>query len=341
MIANGNLTWAQGMGACVLGILFFDSLIYATARRLGRPALFRIPLRWLIDPLTLRETESWFDRRVGEAIFITRFIPGTRLPAYVAAGILGVPAKTFLPVFVLATLIWTPLILWISVTLAEQALEWIALYQHTAPALIVGALLLYLLFSHLLLPACSWRGRRKLLGRWCRLTQPEFWPASALYAPVVLRLLLRSLQHGRHLLDFTACNPAIPGSGFVGESKHGILDQIGERAAILPYCVLPGEAGADENHRRAADWMRGQHIPYPVFLKPDVGQRGSGVRKIQSEESLRSALARMHGTHLLQEAPRHRNHPQNASRRARGRQTQTRRPPSCGREGRDRVQDPP
>jgi len=302
MIANGNLSWAQGMGACVLGILFFDSLIYAMARRLGRPALYRIPLRWLIDPLTLRETETWFDRRVGEAIFITRFIPGTRLPAYVAAGILGVPAKTFLPIFILATLIWTPLILWISVTLAEHALEWIALYQHTAPALIVAALLLYILFSHLLLPACSWRGRRKLLARHRRLTRPEFWPATLLYLPVVLRLLLRSLKRGNHFLDFTACNPAIPGSGFVGESKHLILDQIGERGAIAPYCVLPGGASSDEKLRAAADWMRTNHIPFPVFLKPDVGQRGTGVQKITTAEQLRAAVDTLHGPHLLQEA---------------------------------------
>ncbi|MCC5843604.1 MAG: VTT domain-containing protein [Verrucomicrobia bacterium] len=300
MIANGNLTWAQGIGACLAGILFWDYLIYIAGRRMGRPVLQRIPFRWLIDPLTLRETEEWFDRRAAEAIFITRLIPGTRYPAYFAAGILGVPVKTFTPLFLLAVLTWTPAIVWISVRLAEQALEWMTRYHHTAPALVVAGLAGYWLFSHILLPACSWRGRRKLYGKWKRWTAPEYWPAILLYTPVTLFLLLRALRRENRLLDFTACNPCMPASGLVGESKSAILDAMEERAALAPYILLHPDEPLENRQQQALDFLS-QHPPgFPVVFKPDSGERGAGVRHLADRAALVDALETQREPHLLQ-----------------------------------------
>ncbi len=302
MIANGNLTWAQGVGACLAGILFWDYLIYIAGRRMGRPVLQRIPFRWLIDPVTLRETEEWFDRRAAEAIFVTRLIPGTRYPAYFAAGILGVPVKTFTPLFLLAVLTWTPAIVWISATLAEQALEWMTRYHHTAPALVVAGLSGYGLFTHILLPAFSWRGRRKLYGKWKRWTAPEYWPAPLLYTPVTLFLLLRTLRRGNRLLDFTACNPCMPASGLVGESKSAILDAIQDRSALAPYILLHPEEPLENQQQRALNFLE-QHAPgFPVVYKPDSGERGNGVRHLSDRTTLCGTLAAQAEPHLLQTA---------------------------------------
>ena len=290
MIANGTLTWAQGIGACLAGILVWDYMIYLTGRILGRPALHRIPLRWMIDPVTLRETEEWFDRRIASAIFVSRFIPGTRMPAYLAAGILNVPAKPFTLYFVIAALLWTPLIIILSANLAEVALDWIARFQHTAPAIVVVAILLYLLFTHIFLPAFSWRGRRKLTGKWRRLTRPEYWPARLLYLPTSIFLLLRALRRGNHILDFTACNPCMPASGVSGESKAAILDQIAARDALAPYLLLPGTLTPAEQKARAETWMSDQGIAYPVVIKPDTGEKGQGVHFCADAEALLQIL---------------------------------------------------
>ncbi len=296
MIANGNLTWAQGIGACLGGILLYDYQIYVAGRLWGRPALGKIPLRWMIDPADLRETEEWFSHRTGGAMLITRFIPGTRGPAYLAAGILGVPWKSFTFWFVLASVVWTPLVIGLSALLAGRALAWMDRFAHTAPALLLAAAALYFLLTHILLPACNRRGRRKLYGRWKRLTSSEFWPSSLLYFPVFLFLLLRTFRRGNRFLDFTACNPSIPASGFIDESKSGILDQIADRSAVAPYLLLPATLAPEERLSRALAFVSG----YPVVLKPDAGQRGERVVIARDEARLRRALANAVGDHLIQ-----------------------------------------
>ncbi len=300
MIANGNLTWAEGVGACLAGILIGDYLLYLTGRFIGRPALNRIPLRWMIDPVALRETEEWFDRRVGSAIFVSRFVPGARMPAFMAAGLLGVPAKSFTPYYLAAALLWTPVIVSLSVYLSEVALDWIARYHHTAPALMLAALFLYWFFVHVFLPAFSWRGRRKLAGKWRRRFRPEFWSPKLLYLPVTVYLLARSLRKGNHLFDFTACNPCMPASGVAGESKSDILDRFGVRDALAEYILLPAHAPLEEKLAMAKAFLRNNRLQYPLMLKPDAGERGSGVFYCENETELRKALARTREAYLLQ-----------------------------------------
>jgi membrane protein DedA with SNARE-associated domain/pimeloyl-ACP methyl ester carboxylesterase/predicted ester cyclase len=300
MIANGNLTWTQGIGACLGGILFYDYWFYVAGRYWGRPALGKIPLRWMIDPADLRETEEWFERRTGSALLITRFIPGTRMPAFVAAGILGVPWRVFTFWFVLASVIWTPLFIGLSFLLAEKALAWVNRFSHTAPAMIVAGALLYFLFTHILLPACNRRGRRKLYGKWKRLTRPEFWPTWLLYLPLWPKLLLRSLRKGCHFLDFTACNPGIPGSGIIGESKSGILDHIADRSAIAPYRLLPAGATFEERKTMVTAFQHQQQTAYPLVLKPNAGQRGAQVTLVHSESERDRALEDVLGDWIVQ-----------------------------------------
>jgi membrane protein DedA with SNARE-associated domain len=290
MIANGNLSWVQGVGACLSGILFGDYLLFWAGHRWGRPALNRIPLRWMIDPMALRETEEWFSRHAEKAIFISRFVPGTRLPAYVAAGILGVPVKRFTAWFVLAGVIWTPLFVSLSVLLAEQALDWIDRFHHTAPALLVSGVAVYLLLTQILLPSFNWRGRRKLLGKWKRFIRPEYWPASILYAPILAYLCGRCFRKGNRFLDFTACNPCIPGSGIVEESKTAILDRIQDRNAIAPYRAIPTDLSLEDRIRVMDQFIQERNLTFPVVLKPDTGQRGHQVLIADDREQLTAML---------------------------------------------------
>ncbi|MCC5849124.1 MAG: VTT domain-containing protein [Verrucomicrobia bacterium] len=300
MIANGNLTWTEGVGACLAGILIGDYLLYLTGRFIGRPALNRIPLRWMIDPVTLRETEEWFDRRVGSAIFVSRFVPGARMPAFMAAGLLGVPAKSFTPYYLAAALLWTPTIVTLSVYLSEVALDWIARFHHTAPALIIAALIFYWFFVHVFLPAFSWRGRRKLAGKWRRRFRPEYWSPKLLYLPVTVYLLVRSLRKGNHLFDFTACNPCMPASGVAGESKSDILDRFRSRDALAAYILLPAHAPLEEKLAMARQFLLDNNLQYPLVLKPDAGERGSGVFFCETETELRQALPQTREAYLLQ-----------------------------------------
>jgi len=141
---------------------------------------------------------------------------------------------------------------------------------------------------------------RKIRGRWKRLSRWEFWPPYLFYPPVVAYIAYLGIRFRSWTL-FTAANPAIPAGGFVGESKHQILDQLKDAATWLPCSTLlagtvPGERIAD-----AEAFMRQRGLEFPVVLKPDAGQRGSGVTIVRSAEQLREYLAGQSFPTILQE----------------------------------------
>ena len=71
----------------------------------------------------------------------------------------------------------------------------------------------------------------------------------------------------RSLTLFTAANPGIPSGGFVGESKSAILS----RLPRVPEWTTVTDAAA------VYEFMSSHGLSYPIVLKPDVGERGSGV----------------------------------------------------------------
>ncbi len=290
MIANGTLTWAQGIGACLIGILFGDFLLFLAGRKWGRPVLRRAPLRWMIHPLKLLETEAWFKRRGGMTILISRFMPGTRLPAYVAAGLMGMSYAKFLVFFVVAALLWTPALVFLSYKLAGKALRLLEQYHHAAPWVFLGMAGLYLGVFKVLVPSLNWRGRRELLARWRRSTRPEYWPAFWLYFPVGVYLLFRGARRGKHLMDFSVCNPCIPGGGVVEESKSDILNRFGDRNVVADYLLLPKEHSPDEKCKKVDSFMRERNLDFPIVLKPDVGQRGQQVMIAKSIADVEKCL---------------------------------------------------
>src|SRR5678815_791161 len=109
LVAKGELSFWTALAGCTLGIWVGDGLLWLLGRTLGRPAL-RLPiLRRLIQPWQLLRAERWFARRGLRVVVISRFLPGSRLPAFFAAGLLGARAGWFLGWALLAALAWTPM----------------------------------------------------------------------------------------------------------------------------------------------------------------------------------------------------------------------------------------
>jgi len=142
--------------------------------------------------------------------------------------------------------------------------------------------------------------RRKVAGWWKRLSRWEFWPPYLFYPPVVAYVAYLGIRFRSWTL-FTAANPAIPAGGFVGESKHQILDQLKDAAALLPCSILLADGVPDERIAGAEAFIRQHGLQFPVVLKPDAGQRGSGVAIIRSPEQLREYLTRSSFPAILQE----------------------------------------
>src|SRR5271166_3918984 len=125
--------------------------------------------------------------------------------------------------------------------------------------------------------ASAWiRWRRNLLGRVRRWSRWEFWPPYLFYPPVVVYIAYLGIKFRSWTL-FTAANPAIPAGGFVGESKHQILAHLQNADPWIPRFTLLESAELAQRVGQADEFMRTHALQFPVVLKPDAGQRGSGV----------------------------------------------------------------
>lgn len=284
MVAQGRVDFLFGISACFLGIFIGDILLYLAGRYLGRPAIARAPLRWFVSDKAVEKSSAWFARQGVKVIFASRFVPGARLPTYFAAGLLRTKFWWFTIYFAIACAVWTPLLVGLSAWLGEEVIQrfYFGRQHFLLKALLIGVVLVLLI--KLLLRLATWRGRRMLLSKWRRLTRWEFWPMWAFYPPVVCYIAYLALKH-RSLTLFTACNPAIPASGFVGESKAQILDGLRNAEEFIPrYQLIP--ASVDDRIGQARQFLQTQQLNYPIILKPDAGERGNDVRVIRSDDDL-------------------------------------------------------
>lgn len=299
LVAQGRLGFLAATAACFWGILLGDLGLYWVGRALGRPWLQRAPLKWWIRPEAVEAGARWFRQRGPAIVFISRFTPGTRLATYVAAGLLRAGFWRFAALFALASAIWTPVLVGLAAWVGASALD--RLSQVTSYAYLSVALLalgLYLVWK-LAIPMFTWRGRRRLYGRVQRMLRWEFWPPWMFYPPVVAYVLWLALKH-RGLTLFTASNPGIPASGFIGESKGEILDQL-EPSLVARYLRLAPEQSLEERLEAARSFLAEHGLSLPVVVKPDAGQRGLGVTIARSGPELETALAEMPDGVVLQE----------------------------------------
>jgi len=128
-----------------------------------------------------------------------------------------------------------------------------------------------------------------------RLRSWEYWPFGVLYAPIFLYWLWLSIK-ARSILYFTVSNPKIENSGMLGESKIKILDQIPSQ--YIPKTIL---ISAKSRLSTVIDKIDRANIGYPFICKPDVGERGWKVEKIQNEEDLKKYLRSSKHNFLVQE----------------------------------------
>lgn len=284
MVAHGTVEFLPAAAACCVGIFVGDMGLYLLGRYLGRPAVKRAPLRWVFTEEDLVSGEEWFRRRGWPVLVISRFVPGTRLATYVAAGVLHGHAGRFAGYVLLAGLVWSPLLVWFAARLGGPALEHFSQYETHSLLAAAGAVIATWLVVKLAIPLGSFRGRRLLVGAWRRWTHWEFWPLWMFYPPVVVYILWLGLRH-RCLTLFTAANPAIPGGGLVGESKAAILGRL-PAASVAAFRLVQSAAEVTE---------------FPVVLKSEAGQRGLGVAVVRTPAEAAAYFRKPRGPTIAQE----------------------------------------
>jgi membrane protein DedA with SNARE-associated domain len=108
LVQDGQLSPIAAVTACSAGVYVGDLGLWLAGRLLGRRAL---TLPWLagrMDPAALEELSVRLDSRLGPLVLASRFVPGSRLPMFVAAGIWGRRPLAFALWSLVAVLLWTP-----------------------------------------------------------------------------------------------------------------------------------------------------------------------------------------------------------------------------------------
>ena len=215
---GGPITWPLGFAACFAGIWLGDLGLYSLARCFGKPIL---KSRWIArfaDATAIERCQIKFNNHASLTLLASRFVPGTRLPTYLAAGLLSMPVTKFAAVTAFGALLWIGGIFIIAKLLGSQTLIWLSFF-HTK---IAGVVLTAVFLGTVLLVFKQTHPRTSLGRRWARW---EFWPAWLFYIPVGVYYAWLAIRH-RGLSVPTSANPGIATGGFIGESKLEMLDQL-------------------------------------------------------------------------------------------------------------------
>ncbi len=105
---RGEVEFVPVIAVCFVATLLGDSIPYWVGRHYGRRALRSRAVRRALHPERLRSIERRFARSGLWAVFVCRFLPGVRLPAWFTAGTLGIPYHRFIAVDGLAAALMTP-----------------------------------------------------------------------------------------------------------------------------------------------------------------------------------------------------------------------------------------
>ena len=304
LASQGTVHPITALVGCILGIFVGDGIIYLIGLFVGKPALKFPLIRRFLSEEKVDICAKWFEKNGLMVVLMSRFIPGTRVPTYFAAGILGARAKYFLPAAGLAVLIWTPLLMGAAWLFGDQIKEYLDPRKPYAWIALIASILLVFGAMKVMVKLADWRFRKRLYSRIYRFARWEFWPLGLLYIPIVAYNILLAMRYRRFFLPFIS-NPGIEFSGYIGESKTSILDAFPQNYAhLLPKYIRLERDQLQQRLATALEWMETQEVAFPLFIKPDVGQRGMGVKKLADEDQLKAYLKKVSiPLHLQELAP--------------------------------------
>ena len=270
------ISFGTTVGGCLTGIFVGDILLFLLGRWCGN-RLQKLPFvsGW-VDNSLVDAGRDWVESHAAKLIVASRFLPGSRLPTYCSMGATGMPLRKFTGWFLLAVVIWTPLLVGLSMLFGDTLLPF---FEENERYLFPGFVLMVVLGLILVRSASSfatWKGRRLLLSRWRRIRHWEFWPSWLIYTLLVPTIVRLTLRH-RSFTVFTAANPAIDCGGLAVEPKLISLAALEDSGNVPAYRVVASIEELDE-------FLAGKNLNYPMVLKPNEGEKGRGVGIVKSRD---------------------------------------------------------
>lgn len=106
LAASGRLDLGLGVMAAFSGIWLGDIGLYALGSTFRQVATRSRRLARFLTPEALAKAENWLQKRGSMALVMSRAIPGSRLPLYLASGALRLPLRNFVQITGICSAIW-------------------------------------------------------------------------------------------------------------------------------------------------------------------------------------------------------------------------------------------
>lgn len=123
----------------------------------------------------------------------------------------------------------------------------------------------------------------------------EYWPFQVVYFPIYFLWAWYALK-ARTIFFFNACNPTMKNGGFIMDSKKEIYD-------LIPPHYYPKTTFVQEKIplEDLETLLKTSNINFPLIAKPDIGLRGSAVKKINDFDELKAYHHKANFDYLLQD----------------------------------------
>ncbi len=128
-----------------------------------------------------------------------------------------------------------------------------------------------------------------------RLMNYEYWPYGVFYFPMYFYGFYLAAK-ARSFTYFTTTNPGMLYGGIMGESKYKVLQ-------LIPKNYLPVSIFIRQNTSitEILEIFEKNELQFPVIAKPDKGERGKNVEKIDCESALKLYLENSESDIIIQE----------------------------------------
>ncbi len=302
LVSQGKIDFGLAVFACAFGIFAGDIALFWIGRIFGRNALKIEFISRIVSEQALDRSSALLEKYGMFAVLISRFTPGLRLPLYLFAGILKTNFLKFTAFFSAAAILWTPIIVGAPAYFGDEIANSV-FFRNNFWLGFAATVVVFFVICRLAFKLASRKERRILLGKLKRIYKWEFWSLKFFYFPVAIYIVWLMIKY-RSATVFTAVNPAIFASGFVGESKTAILNALCSEFSkpfLLRFASIANDNTLEDKVSLAKTFLHENELEFPVVLKPDAGERGKGVSIVRSFEELESAVGGSECDLIIQE----------------------------------------
>lgn len=130
---------------------------------------------------------------------------------------------------------------------------------------------------------------------WQRIVDWELWPFYLIYTPLVFVWGYYVIK-AKHFWFFAPVNPTLDFSGFEGETKKEMFEQLDKKVYPTTIYIQP-----QTNFDKVLEQMTAANLKFPVAVKPDIGTKGFCFRKIEDQVQLQQYHQTLPLEYVLQE----------------------------------------